>query len=470
MGANCSSDAQCVTQCKEMGLWLSSNESSTEIGDLALLAMDESFVGQGFMDEDDKDVNNIECALKQGDATVGDHPVPLTDLAAAEDFKKNNLLEKVISECRVLLMDTFDLCEEDIRGVKGLVCAVSQPGKNDCPLIYVSDGFENLTGYPGAFALGRSCRFLQPTAKILNDAINLKDRVVMRDFCVDYEKHQHGSEVVNLLLNERYDGARFWNLLKMVYVEVSGDKYIFAVQTPLASYLPKALKARVDGKEKNKRIVDALPVFAKRLNDLRDGLAERTGESIYELATFASGFLDGFVAKPKSQKGMVKVNAMPAMDRMSKKVGGRKSSNTPSVKPDQLCLRFQSVAGLTVPVPNKNIPIEVGKTVVVNVDSSEYVSMFAVLSMDQYSKVRPIALSFDLIIKSNSAPMVMVTIVSSLANKTGVKIDDEPASTGTCRPVQVGSTIEFADAFVLRVASLKSKLNSGAGLTRVHSK
>jgi hypothetical protein len=430
-------------------------EGTDEIGDLAKLGMDNAFVKESFLDAEVNFVN--ECALTAQDEKCGDHVCPITDREAAQTFSKQKVLEKVLFECKDLLMDIFDLCEDDIRGANGLVCAVSQPSKDDCPLIYVSDGFEKLTGYPGAFGLGRSCRFLQPTVACLNDAINLKDRKGLREFCADYKSLSHGQEIVNLLLNERYDGLRFWNLLNMAYVEVEGEKYIFAVQTPLAAYMPKALRGRVNGETKNRQIVTALPVFAKRLNDLRDGLAERTGESIFELAVFASQYLDQMEKKTGSQK-MCKVKSMSAISDMKAKVGGRKMNGCPSVKNDQLALRFLSVTGLTTPVPNKDIPVLSGQSVQVNVDNPAYTAMFAVLSSEQYAKVQPIVICLDLIPRADGAPMLMCTVKRAMADNKGVRIDGEEALPGTSKAIQVGSFIDFGDAFTLRVASLKSKI------------
>lgn len=37
---------------------------------------------------------------------------------------------------------------------------ISDPDREDNPLIYVNDAFERLTGYSRAAVLGRNCRFL----------------------------------------------------------------------------------------------------------------------------------------------------------------------------------------------------------------------------------------------------------------------------------------------------------------------
>jgi len=464
MGAQSSSSngSGCSAKCSQFGSMFGPEEGGEEIGDLANLGMDTSYVKHSVLEAEIDQL--VDCNLQPGDTKAGDHFCPMTDRAAADTFHKQGVLEKVLGDCKEMLMDIFDLCEEDIRGMNGLVCAVSQPSKSDCPLIFVSDGFEKLTGYPGTFALGRSCRFLQPNSAALNDACNLKDRKGLREFCANFTKFSHGDEIVNLLLNERHDGPRFWNLLKMAYVEYEGEKYIFAVQTPLGAYMPKALRGRIESTIKNQQIVKALPVFAKRVNELRDGLAERTGESIYELATFASGFLDsmdtaGNTTVNSRRNSLGGVNAMQCM---SAKVGGRKSVSTPAVKSDQLCIRFQSVKGMTSPVPNKCIEITAGSGVMVNVDNPSQTAMFAALSGEQFQKCRPVSICLDVVPRASGAPMLMCTVKTGLPDQNGVVIDGMVCLPGTTKPVQVGSTIEVAGEYVLRVASLKSRLQKGA--------
>ena len=76
------------------------------------------------------------------------------------------------------LVETFK--NEDSRDV---ACAVADPTHQDCPLVYVSRGFEELTGYPREFSLGRNCRFLQPNDAWRNDMLNLGERKRMKVFC-----------------------------------------------------------------------------------------------------------------------------------------------------------------------------------------------------------------------------------------------------------------------------------------------
>ena len=81
----------------------------------------------------------------------------------------------------------------------------------------VSRGFAVLTGYSVEFSTGRSCRFLQPDSRVVNDRVNGEERKLLYDFCIEATP---GTNIVNLLLNETYDGKRFWNLLRMTCVKL----------------------------------------------------------------------------------------------------------------------------------------------------------------------------------------------------------------------------------------------------------
>ena len=76
----------------------------------------------------------------------------------------------------------------------------------DRPLIYVNKGFERLTGYSAAEALGKSCRFLQgtranpDTVQVIREALDQE-----RDCSVE-------------ILNTRKDGSTFWNRLSITPV------------------------------------------------------------------------------------------------------------------------------------------------------------------------------------------------------------------------------------------------------------
>lgn len=226
------------------------------------------------------------CTLTQADKHVGDHVCPVVGSQRVQYFEEGLKLQKLLEASGEDLGRTFSLDKDSISATSagktgGFACAVSDPTETDCPLMFVSNGFENLTGFTSSFAAGRSCRFLQPTSKVLNDAVNLEERKIMREFCTAMQPA--GTTIINLLLNERFTGERFWNLLRMQYVEVDGDTYIFAVQTNLDAFMPKVLQKRLKNKAKNQSIVNALGGFLEALSKLREDLRTMKSAPIMEL-------------------------------------------------------------------------------------------------------------------------------------------------------------------------------------------
>ncbi|KAH8653308.1 PAS domain-containing protein [Xylariales sp. PMI_506] len=112
-----------------------------------------------------------------------------------------------------------------------VVCDVTM---NDCPIIYVSDNFQNLTGYNSHEIMGQNCRFLQaPDGKVEagtkrefvdNGAVfNLKQKIA------------EGKEVQQSLINYRKGGKPFLNLLTMIPIpwDTEEIRYIIGFQIDL---------------------------------------------------------------------------------------------------------------------------------------------------------------------------------------------------------------------------------------------
>ena len=94
------------------------------------------------------------------------------------------------------------------------VCDATAP---DCPIVYASDSFLQMTGYPSEEIIHHNCRFLQgkdtdpESVKKLRDAVKAGERVSVR------------------LLNYRKDGTPFWNYLTIAPVKLADGtvvKYI----------------------------------------------------------------------------------------------------------------------------------------------------------------------------------------------------------------------------------------------------
>ncbi|KAK3273786.1 Phototropin-2 [Cymbomonas tetramitiformis] len=78
---------------------------------------------------------------------------------------------------------------------------ISDPSLPDCPIIYASNGFFHMTGYPPEEVLGFNCRFLQGEKTDQAEVDKVRQAV------------KKGESVSVRLLNYRKDGTPFWNFL-----------------------------------------------------------------------------------------------------------------------------------------------------------------------------------------------------------------------------------------------------------------
>lgn len=179
-------------------------------------------------------------------------PLPLISESAAAAVKEFEgqwpMLMDTVSATIQKLFSMRDTVLGDMRAnVEGLVvCAVSNPLAKDCPLVFLSRGFEEMTGYRNDVGLGRNCRFLQPTPAMLNHRINGDEISRMRAFCTQEIRPGMERSIINIILNQRKSGERFWNLLHMQFVEVQGRPYILGVQTILNLPMPVVIRSVVD--------------------------------------------------------------------------------------------------------------------------------------------------------------------------------------------------------------------------------
>lgn len=112
-----------------------------------------------------------------------------------------------------------------------VVCDVAM---NDCPIIYVSDNFQNLTGYSRHEIIGQNCRFLQaPDGRV---EAGSKREFVDDGAVYNLKKMIHeGKEVQQSLINYRKGGKPFLNLLTMIPIPWDTDeiRYFIGFQIDL---------------------------------------------------------------------------------------------------------------------------------------------------------------------------------------------------------------------------------------------
>eukprot|EP00419_Tripos_fusus_P057121 CAMPEP_0172917530 /NCGR_PEP_ID=MMETSP1075-20121228/198538_1 /TAXON_ID=2916 /ORGANISM="Ceratium fusus, Strain PA161109" /LENGTH=137 /DNA_ID=CAMNT_0013777027 /DNA_START=30 /DNA_END=439 /DNA_ORIENTATION=- len=131
-------------------------------------------------------------------------------------FEKDVTWKRALQAVDARLYKTYNAgSAEDCK----VACAVADVSGQDCPLVFISEEFERLTGYVRDWALGRNCRFLQPNDRPVNKLLNGDEVKRMREFCTCAQPS--GSVMVNILVNESHNNMfPFWNVLLMEHFEV----------------------------------------------------------------------------------------------------------------------------------------------------------------------------------------------------------------------------------------------------------
>ena len=117
------------------------------------------------------------------------------DLSQDEQIKLRSLLAQAADET-----------------IEGIV--ISDAAQPDNPLIYVNDGFVNLTGYSKTEVLGRNCRFLQGSDSNSDASVELRSAI------------KEGRECKVDILNYRKDGSRFWNRLSLTPIRNAAGRLV----------------------------------------------------------------------------------------------------------------------------------------------------------------------------------------------------------------------------------------------------
>ncbi len=163
------------------------------------------------------------------------------------DFR--NITERRQAEQELLLRDHAMASSEE--GI-----SISDPTQPDNPLIYVNAGFERLTGYTAADALGKNCRFLQGEETDPEALQQIRDAVA------------EGRPCWVELVNYRKDGTKFWNRLSITPVRDASGKItrFIGIQSDISAL--KETEARLEEvsrglQEANRRMRHNLQAAAK---------------------------------------------------------------------------------------------------------------------------------------------------------------------------------------------------------------
>jgi len=194
-------------------------------------------------------------------------PMPIDDLGVREELR---LKSRAMDEAPV--------------GI-----TISDPAREDNPMIYVNDAFSRLTGYDKADVVGRNCRFLQGESSDPEAVAEMREAI-------------EAEESVSVeLLNYRADGEAFWNTVDIAPVRGSdGDVENFVgFQTDVTDRKEAEVAARRRKEELEHLLVRIEGLLQDVTTDLvRAGTRSEIERAVCERVTEESAYAFGWVGAP----------------------------------------------------------------------------------------------------------------------------------------------------------------------------
>jgi len=174
--------------------------------------------------------HKLHACLRETEDYDGDHFVPRNGVVEVNHFQQSGVLKHVLKEIQEDCRHIFDCPTWDAED-RQHVLSIADPSGEDCPLVYISPGFEELTGYQRDWVLGRNRRFLQPKDQARNQQFNGDQLAKLEDFCRSWrpEESLNLGSIPTLLINETRSGSPFWSLSCLQLVEVLGRTYVITM-------------------------------------------------------------------------------------------------------------------------------------------------------------------------------------------------------------------------------------------------
>ncbi|GAA5934214.1 hypothetical protein JCM10213_003732 [Rhodosporidiobolus nylandii] len=155
--------------------------------------------------------------------TPSKHLLQALYAAEFENFVRHRLLKHTKAQ-----LSRYHLAAEDRAGI-GSAFLLTNPRLPDDPIVLVSPGFCELTGYSAQQIIGRNCRFLQGKASSPASVNAIRKRL------------ERGEEVTQVVVNYRASGEPFINMVNIIPLrDLSGSlTYFIGGQTDLTRALTR---------------------------------------------------------------------------------------------------------------------------------------------------------------------------------------------------------------------------------------
>nr|AML77721.1 putative LOV domain-containing protein [Agave tequilana] len=209
---------------------------------------------------------------------------------------------------------------------------VSDATRPDCPIMYASAGFFNMTGYSAKEVIGRNCRFLQGPETDQRELAKLREAV------------RAGKSYCGRLLNYKKNGTPFWNLLTITPIRDDSGKVIkyIGMQVEVSKYTeglndktlrPNALPVsliRYDARQKEKALSSMTEVVQTVKHPRTHQQAEDNEDSVkldeHEKFPVESPLLNS--AETKYSKSPGRLTSLTDIKRNSLRMSGTKSGRS----------------------------------------------------------------------------------------------------------------------------------------------
>ncbi|WKA55977.1 PAS domain-containing protein [Planococcus shixiaomingii] len=141
----------------------------------------------------------------------------------------------------------FAILEAMLNGSQ-VAAVVTDPQREDNPIIYSNQTFQQLTGYSSEEIIGQNCRFLQGPDTNSETVDQLRNGIANKE------------KTTVTLQNYRKDGLPFWNRLNIEPIVIEEHLYFIGTQTDITNEIHQRLLLDEQEEEINQLLLPILPL------------------------------------------------------------------------------------------------------------------------------------------------------------------------------------------------------------------